>query len=223
MTGEETTEKSSRPDAESRDLAMSRMKEEIEAIAKSEATDVVKQADEEAKQIIDGAKKEAERIKKGILDEAKSEAEKAKVREISRKKLAIKMDYLQTRESVLEEIIVEAQSQLQKFTKSKDYPGFLENLVKSSAISIGGGNLNIQLRKEDKSHFSKESLDKLAKEVSKVTAEETSFAVDDKNLDALGGIRVVRNDNKLYVDNTFESRLERKNEQIRVSLLEALS
>jgi vacuolar-type H+-ATPase subunit E/Vma4 len=199
------------------------MKEEIEAIAKAEADQIRSQGKLKGDQILADAKNEAKSIKKKILDQAKSEAEKNKVREISRKKLSIKMDYLQTRESVIDEIFVEAQSQLQKFTKSGDYQKFLETLLESSAESIGGGDLNVHLRKEDKGHFTKESLDKIAKNVSKSTGVDTKISVSDSNLNSLGGLQLIRSDNRLFVDNTFESRLERKNEKTRVGLLELLS
>jgi len=199
------------------------MKEEIERIARSEAEDKVAEAEARAKQIIAEAKREAEGIQKRILEEARTEAQKQKVRQVSRKKLGVKMDYLETRESVIDEIMVEARSQLQKYTKSKEYPGFLEKLVKSSAVSIGGGDLVLQLRKEDKSHFTKDSLGSLAKEVGKVSGVETSISVSDKNLNALGGIYLSRADNKVFVDNTFERRIERSSEGTRVALLEWLS
>lgn len=220
MTAEETSTTKGRPDNE---LAMSRMTEEIEAIAKEEAQEKIEEAEARAEEILSNAKEEAKSIKKQIIDEAKSEAEKKKVREVSRKKLNIKMDYLQTRESMIDEIIVEAHSQLQKFTKSNDYAGFLANLVKSSGISIGGGDLVLHLRTEDKSHFTQESLDSLSKEIGDETGQKTSISVSGDDLNALGGLKMVRADNRLFVDNTFESRLERNKDDIRVSLLDILS
>jgi len=220
VTADETSGTQKRPDTT---IAMNRMKEQIEAIAQEEAKEMIQEAKGRAEEIIENAKKEATVIKKQILDEARNEAEKEKVREISRKKLGLKMDYLETREAVIEELVVEAQSELQKFTKSKKYPSFLNDLVQTSGISIGGGDLLVELRKEDKAHFSKESLSKIAKDISKITGVDTDLKVADNDLNALGGIRVVRSDGSLFVDNTFEQRLIRSEEKTRVELLDVLS
>lgn len=219
MTAEQTTVKEGKPDD---DLALSRIKEEIEARAQRKAEKKVNEAKEKAKEIIQDAKDEAQQLKKKIINEAENDAAKAKTREISRKKLSVKMDYLETRESIIDEIQVEAKSQLQKFTKSKEYPEFLETLVKSTALSIGGGDLVLHLRTEDKSHLTKDSLAKIGKEVSKETDEDTTITVGNDNLNALGGIKMVRSDNKLFVDNTFETRLDRKSDDIREALLDLL-
>ena len=220
MTAEETSTSKSLPDNQ---LAMSRMKEEIEKIANKEADSKLSEAKLQAEKIVADAKNESDAIKKRILDQARNEAETKKVREVSRKKLSVKMDYLQTREGLIDEIIVEAKSELQKYTKSKEYPGFLSKLVKSSALSIGGGDLVLHLRTEDKSHFTNDSLAKISKEVTAETGLDTSISVSDDNLNALGGIKLVRSDNRLLIDNTFESRLLRANEETRVALLEVLS
>lgn len=220
MKAEESQTGKGGPDNE---LAMSRMKEEIEAIAKEEANQKIKEAEVRADEIITEAKREAEGIKRQIISKAKDEARKKKIREVSRKKLNLKMDYLETRESIIDEITVEARSELQKFTKSTDYPQFLSKLVKSSGVSMGGGNIILHLRTEDKSHFTQDSLNSLSKEIGEITGQDTSLSVADEDLDALGGIRLVRSDNDLYVDNTFERRLERSEEDIRVALLDVLS
>jgi vacuolar-type H+-ATPase subunit E/Vma4 len=217
------TEEEQVPSKNEQQQAFSRMREEIEAIANRKAKEKMAEAKDQSKDIVENAKNEAKVVKNQIISEAKSEAEKIKIREISRKKLAVKMDYLETRESILDEINIEAKSELQKFTKSDDYAGFLTKLVKSTGISIGGGDLILHLRTEDKSHFTEASLKELSKEIEKITQEKTSIKVSDKDLNALGGITMVRDDDKLFIDNTFESRLDRSSEATRVALLEVLS
>lgn len=217
------TEEQQVPSKNEQQQAFSRMKEEIEAIANRKAKEKLAEARTQSKEIVENAKNEAKSIKNQVISEAKSDAEKAKVREISRKKLGVKMDYLQTRESILDEINVEARSELQKFTKSGKYPDFLAKLVKSTGVSMGGGALVLHLRTEDKAHFTKDSLSKIAKEIGELTSESTTIEVSDKDLNALGGLKMVRDDGKLFVDNTFESRLERSSESTRVALLEVLN
>ena len=133
------------------------------------------------------------------------------------------MEYLQSREAVIDEIFESAKEELASFTKSKDYKPFLTSLVKTSAISLGGGDLNVEVRSEDKTKLTAEVLKSTATAVSKETGEKTTIKVSSSNLKALGGLKVVRADNKLFADNTFEKILERSNEEIRVALLDKLA
>lgn len=220
MTEEQTRDQEGRPDSAQ---ALSRMKEQIEAIAQKQAEDRLQEAKDEAKKILEEAEQKAREIKVEILDAARSEAERTKIREISKKKQALKMEYLGSREAVIDEILTQAKSELQKFTKSKDYPGFLTELLKTSGISIGGGALELHLRKEDKAHFTKDTLDSVAKSISEETDQPTLINLASEELRALGGLKIVRSDNKVFVDNTFATRLERMNEDTRVALLEFLN
>ena len=199
------------------------MREEIEELAKSKANEILEEVKATIDEILNESKKEAEKIKQSFVDEARSQAKEENIREVSRKKQSIKMDYLQSRESIIDEIQVAAIEELEKFTSSKDYVPFLEKLVESSALSIGGGSLKIVLRKADKSHLSSDTLGKIGKSVTKEIGVETTLSITDQELNTSGGLQVVRFDDKLFVDNTFESRLERTNEETRVELLKLFS
>ena len=83
--------------------------------------------------------------------------------------------------------------------------------------------LNVEVRSEDKTKLTAEVLKSTATAVSKETGEKTTIKVSSSNLKALGGLKVVRADNKLFADNTFEKILERSNEEIRVALLDKLA
>jgi len=220
MSTEEVTQIDRSPDAKS---AMEKMKSQIEEIAKERANQLISEAQAKCDQILEEANKEAEATTKKLVDEARSEAEKKKVQEVSRRKLNIKMEYLQSREAVIDEIFESAKEELAAFTKSKDYKPFLTSLVKTSAISLGGGDLNVEVRSEDKTKLTAEVLKSTATAVSKETGEKTTITVSSSNLKALGGLKVVRADNKLFADNTFEKILERSNEEIRVALLDKLA
>ncbi len=168
MSTEEVTQIDRSPDAKS---AMEKMKSQIEEIAKERANQLISEAQAKCDQILEEANKEAETTTKKLVDEARSEAEKKKVQEVSRRKLNIKMEYLQSREAVIDEIFESAKEELAAFTKSKDYKPFLTSLVKTSAISLGGGDLNVEVRSEDKTKLTAEVLKSTATAVSKETGE----------------------------------------------------
>ncbi|MCE7735925.1 MAG: hypothetical protein GPJ54_13675 [Candidatus Heimdallarchaeota archaeon] len=222
MSSEEISETklTSKPDD---DLAFSRIKEEIETKAKATAEAVIKKANEEASDILKTSKDEATKGKNEILAKSEREAHNIKVQDISRKKLALKMDYLETREQVFEEIFVEARSKIQSFTSTEDYKKYLINLLKISGNSIGGGKLDLFLRKEDKAVFSKTVLSELESNITKFTGESTEISIAKDELKSLGGLKLVRIDSKLFIDNSFEKRLERANDDIRIELSELIS
>jgi vacuolar-type H+-ATPase subunit E/Vma4 len=211
---------SERPDDQ---LAFSRIKAEIETQAKAEAEKNIKQFIIESEEILSTAKETANKIKQELIGKTKNEVTNAKIREISRRKLALKMDFLETREELINEIQLASVSKLQKFTQSDDYTNFLTKLAKQSGLSIGGGQLTLHMRSEDKTLFTQELLKDLAKELSDITSTETTISVSSENLNTTGGLKVIREDHRLYVDNTFETRLSRANEQMRISLLDLLN
>jgi len=213
-------EKEGRPDEL---VAFNRIKSEIEDIAKSQAEEITQSAKEQSKLILDAAKAEGEKIKQEILRKIENESRNTKIREISRKKLSLKMEYLAAREETIDELIVEAKTKLQKFSASKEYGTFLQKIAVESGISIGGGSFVLEMRKEDNTHFSGDALSKISKEIQEKTGVDTKITVSKKTLDILGGIRLIREDNKLLVDNTFETRMERTKEETRVKLLDLLN
>lgn len=199
-------------------LALSRFKEEIEKQAHEKASLVLTTGKEEASKILEAGKNEADKFKSEMIVKARSEANQLKIREVSRKKLSVKMDFLDTRDKVFDDILMEAKSGLQKYTKSKDYSGFLQRLLKDSARSMNGGDLIVHLRSEDKSLLSEEILKNIGKEISAEAGLTTSISVSKNDLNTLGGLKVIRSDDRLFVDNTFEARLVRMEDEIRVSL-----
>ncbi len=215
-----TTTPSSKPDD---DLAFSRIKEEIEAKAKALAENVIDQAKLDVSKILNVAKDETQKVKNEILMKAEREATSIKVQDISRKKLALKMDYLETREQVFDEIFIEARSKIQSFTTTDNYKMYLQKLLEISGNSIGGGDLVLFVRKEDKSVFSKSTLADLEGKINKFSDQMTSISLSDDDLKSLGGLKLVRKDTKVFVDNTFEKRLERASDDIRIELSELIS
>lgn len=204
-------------------LAFSRIKEEIEKKAKEESAKVLNQANIQLVEIKKSGTIKSQQIKNEILGIARREGDNIKIRELSRKKLALKMDYLETREKIFNEILLEARTKIQEYTQSKEYSNQLKKLAEESGLGIGGGNLKLQMRKEDKSIFTKEVLSSIAKKINSKTNLETTLTFDKVDLQTIGGIKIIREDTRLFVDNTFETRLERAEDKIRVELMELLS
>ena len=204
-------------------LALNKFKAAIEKQAQEKASKIIADAKEKVEQIISEQKKEIDQIKREIISSMESEAKLTKIREVSRKKQSLRMDYLETREQLFQEIDVEIKSKLLSFTQTDKYPIFLISEVEKCALALGGGSLEIMLRPEDKSHISSDSLNSIAKMVEKETGNTSTLKLSDEILDNIGGFKMVRSDDKLFIDNSFEARLERNQEDARVAILHILS
>ena len=82
--------------------------------------------------------------------------------------------------------------------------------------------MNLFLRTEDKQIVSADTLTKISKDVTKSTNVESNIKLVKEELHALGGVKVVRDDNLLFIDNTFDTRLERSKNAAREALVELL-
>ncbi len=199
------------------------IKKSIEDEAKSKAALMVKEAKAEAETILKNAHKEAEKLKASLLREQENKAKQILQKEISKKRLQGKMEVLETREQVIESLMTDLRTELQKYTKDKKYAKTLENFFMEGALAIGGGDLVLELRDEDKPLFSKEKLAELAKKVEKETGNPTTVELADGSLKTLGGLKVSAKDGSVWVDNTFESKIDRQYDDLRIAIMQALA
>lgn len=199
------------------------IKKSIEAEAKTKADLIVKEAKAEAEAILKDARAEAEKLKASLLAEQESKAKQILQKEISKKRLAGKMEVLETREQVIESLMTDLRTELQKYTKDKAYAKTLETLFMEAALAIRGGDLVLSLRDEDKPIFSKEKLSELAKKVEKETGTPTTIELAEGSLKTIGGLKVSAKDGSVWVDNTFESMIERQYDDLRIAIMQALS
>ena len=118
-------------------LALNKFKAAIEKQAQEKAGKIIADAKEKVEQIISEQNKEIGQLKREIISSMESEAKLSKIREVSRKKQALRMDYLETREQLMQEIDVEIKSKLLSFTQTAKYPIFLKScpilLIKSGS------------------------------------------------------------------------------------------
>ena len=102
--------------------------------------------------------------------------------------------------------------------QSSDYSTILGNLIVQAGSSLGGGNLEVSVTKTD---ASKVNVNDLAQKISSKTGTQTTITHNPQDIKTrLGGAIVKKSD--LWVDNTFESIIERRNESIRAEIAKIL-
>jgi len=202
---------------------LSEQVEKIEEIiineAKEKAENIIAKAKEKAKKVLDEAKREAEKEAEEIINKRKTEAEAEARRILSEAKLEARLKILNAKEQLISEAFDEAIKNLKEFSQSTQYKNALEDLIKDAAIIMGGGDLEVLLPENTNVDL---DLSKIAKEVGNQTGVKTSLSISKERIRSIGGVIVRSKDRLLTVDNTFEARLERLREQLRVNVANLL-
>lgn len=197
--------------------------EKIEEIiineAKAKAEEIITKAKEKAQKILDEAKREAEKEANEIINRRKADAEARARRIMSEARLEARLKLLNAKEEVISNVFDTALERLKEFCQTPEYKEVLENLIKDAAITIGGGNLEVLLSENTNIE---PDLSKIAKEVEKQTGTATSIVLSKDKVKSIGGAIVRSLDQSFTLDNTFEARLERVREQLRVSVANVL-
>jgi len=197
--------------------------EKIEEIiineAKAKAEEIIAKAKEKIQKLLDDAKKEAEKEVNDIINKQKADAEAQARRILSEARLEARLKLLNAKEDIISDVFNEALERLKEFAQSPNYKQTLENLIKDAALIIGGGNLEVLLPENTNI---KPDLSKIAKEIEKQTGTTTSLVISKDKVKSIGGVMVRSKDLSFTVDNTFEARLERMREQLRVSIANIL-
>ena len=101
---------------------------------------------------------------------------------------------------------------LEDLVKKKAYGKTLETLIVDGAASLEDTNLEIVT---PKGHASNIDLKTVEAAVAKATSRKCKLSVSKEDVRATGGVIVRNKDTTMWVDNTFEARLERHEGQIR--------
>ena len=202
---------------------LSELIEKIEEIiineAKAKAEEIIAKAKEKARKILDEAKREAEKEVNEIINRRKADAEARARRIMSEARLEARLKLLNAKEEVISNAFDTALERLKEFCQTPEYKEVLENLIKDAAITIGGGNLEVLLSENTNIE---PDLSKIAKEIEKQTGTATSIVISKDKVKSIGGAIVRSLDQSFTLDNTFEARLERVREQLRVSVANVL-
>ena len=196
------------------------MVEDIISNAKAEADKYSKEAKQQITEILEKGKNTAEQEKEKIIEtESKtvSELEKQQIASIN---LQARREILQKKEEEISKAFTSAKEALKKFTSKPAYTKVLENLIVEAGIAIGGGNLLVRTRKEDKTIL--KDLTTIAKEITKQSGTKSTVKVDKEMINSIGGVVVLIDDESITIDNTFEARLEQKYRSIRTEVAKVL-
>ncbi|MCK5045336.1 MAG: hypothetical protein KAS22_02075 [Candidatus Heimdallarchaeota archaeon] len=196
------------------------MVDDILKNAKIEADKILKDANEQTKEIVQRGQDAAEKEKKSIL-----ETESKKVTEIEKQQIAsinlqARREILQKKEDEIKIAFGLAKTELTNFHKKAAYTKVLEALIIEAGIAIAGGVISIKTRKGDATKI--KDLTSIAKAITKACGNKCTLKISKETIDAMGGVILQTEDETITIENTFEARLDQKYRLIRTEVANTL-
>jgi len=195
---------------------------------------ILKDAKEEAKIIVEEAKKSAEMILENqrqmalrnaekevyyLLRRAENEADIIKGKVTTDIKRRTGWIVLFEKERLITSILSEVKNRLVNLQKSEEYLPVLEKLIVNAGTILGGGTLEVMLNENDSSLPLK--LNTLEKKIFDRTGVKTRLKISKQQIKAVGVI-VKTVDGRIFVDNTFEAILSRRERELRLKIARIL-
>lgn len=184
----------------------------IEAKTTKRVDEIIKSAEEQKKQLLQQAQEKAKTIEEDILKTAERDYDAAISREEAGAKLKAKYKILESKESILKSILEEVIEKTQKVVKGKKYSAILTKLIIDAGEELDEDKLELVFPKGQSASI---ELPKIKKALEDKIGRKISISISKETVRASGGVIIKTVDGLKWVDNTFESRLERFHNDIR--------
>ncbi|MBD3191741.1 MAG: hypothetical protein GF308_13925 [Candidatus Heimdallarchaeota archaeon] len=200
---------------------ISQMKDEILGNANKEADRILNEAKQQSEEILKQGREKAASIKSELLESKTKSIQEQEKQQIASINLQARKKILQKKEEGIREAFTLAEEKIKNFAKEEDYDKVIEALIVEAGVAIGGGDLIVKLRKEDKKRI--KGLATLAKKITDKTGEKCSLKISNETINVLGGgISITTQDESITITNTFESRLNMNYREIRTQVARTL-
>ncbi|MBZ9570356.1 V-type proton ATPase subunit E [Methanobrevibacter sp. TMH8] len=193
----------------------------IKSEAQTKADSILQEAEIKVNSIIEDANKQAELEKTKILDDAKKQSDMRYQQIISEAKMNSRRMELEAREEVIEAAFEKASQELKDISSSTstEYSNALIEMIKEAAIEIGGGDLIIQVKDEDKSKIN--NIDEITNEIKSATGKDTKLEIGE-SIETIGGTIIKTKNGEIEVNNTIEARMIRYKKALRSEVAKIL-
>ena len=191
--------------------------------AREEAETIVKDAQKSAEMIIEkqrlSARHSAEKEAYSMLKRAENESEIIRGKVSTDIKRRAGWIVLSEKDRLITSVLTEAKNRLVNMQNSEEYFPVLEKLIVDASAVLDGGILEVVLNEKDSTLPLK--IDKLEKEISDRTGFQTQLKFSEQKTEAVGVI-VKTIDDRIFVDNTFEAILSRRERKLRLIIAQIL-
>jgi V/A-type H+-transporting ATPase subunit E len=194
------------------------------------AEDILEEAKSRAAEIISAAKREAQTMlaatRLGLKEEEELELRRARLsgRSVYEEMLAggrlrAKRELLEKREQLIKSVIEAAEKEIRAYASSDKYGKELVKIAVDACKKLGSSRVVIQANSRDLKALEKSKV-QIAKELGG-TDEEASVSFGEP-IQATGGVLVRTMDGKVEIDETFDGRMKREFDALRVKVAKVL-
>jgi vacuolar-type H+-ATPase subunit E/Vma4 len=187
--------------------------------ATTKSQEIKDQSENEANEKLEAAKRKGESTKEKLVLDAQKTADQIRKKIIAESTIKARTILLESKEKLIGEAFEKAKEKLEKLPQDKNYSKILTELTIDTCTHMGGGELEIIVRKEDEKFISK-SLNNIESDVKKITGEKTTIRTSASKISP--GLIVRRGDGKVQIDSTFQTRLELLRSELRLRVAEEL-
>lgn len=187
--------------------------------AKEKAAEIVKAAKRERRTLLDAARFSAKEEGKHEIKEARARGEHVYGGALAEGRMRAKREMLQKRENLINEVFQEAKKGLKAHTSSKKYERDLVRITLGACKKLGSEKVVVRANRRDLRLLEK-SKDTITHELSGgERVVDISFG---EPIQAIGGVKVETPDGKIEIDETFEGKMRREFETLRVKVAKVL-
>ena len=191
--------------------------------AREEAKAIIKEAKRSAEMLLETqrqlASHSAEKEVYSLLKRAENEAAVIRGKVTTDIQRRAGWVVLSEKERLVTSVLNEVKNRFVNLQKSEEYLPVLEKLIVDAGTVLDGGTLEVMLNENDLSLPLK--LNKLEKKIADGTGVKTRLKISKQQIKAVGVI-VKTNDGKIFVDNTFEAILSRRERELRLKIARIL-
>ncbi len=188
--------------------------EDILKEANEKTKKIIQKARSEAKTMIDAANIGAREMEEDEVRKAKEESKQIQAHLLAEGRMSVKRETLKKREELINNVFRSAEERIKKYTASKGYGKDLVDIAIQSCKKLGYKELVISANSRD--------LKILAKEKEKIAREAEASVSFGSEIQTIGGIRVEASDGKIVIDETFEGRMKREFDPLRNKIAKVL-
>jgi len=188
----------------------------IKSKADDEIREIIEEAENNAKKIIEESENMAKQIKDERLKRLERELDEKERAGISLAKMEGSKSVTNLKGKFLEQTFSEVKDRLKGLSSSKNaqYRDVLVSLVTEGALNINSREMEVSANKDDIGLL-RGNIQTIKSTVSKMKGDEIVLEIDNKAIDAVGGVIVYSKDGKQIYNNTLEARLERTFEELK--------
>jgi V/A-type H+-transporting ATPase subunit E len=195
------------------------LSDQILADARRQAAEISEQAQKQGQARANRAQRDANEEAERVLQGARHRGDRERRQTMAAAELDAKQALLAQKEELIAKAFSGATDELARISNVE----LLSALVGEAVTVLGGGDLVVQVNARDQSIATQPLLDELASRLADTLDTNVRLRLAEAPAPILGGCRLTSSDGRVAFDNSYETRLERVRDALRVEVYNILA